>query len=117
MSPSSRKSLGKKECSGKILRTCTAWPEVFRPQHELEEGEAGGIPASDDDKNCGPFRSWDRSSYRGRQIRRIGAAGMQSWPLFGGLTKDFCSKQIVIKVFSTLNAHLNSNNRPASITI
>ena len=46
-----------------------------------------------------------------------GAAGMQSWSLFGVLTKDFCSKQIVSKVFSTLNAHLNSNNRPASITI
>lgn len=46
-----------------------------------------------------------------------GAAETQSWSFFEGLKKDFCSKQIVVKVFSTLNAYLNSNNRPGSITI
>ena len=25
------------------------WPEIFRPQDELEEGKAGGIPASGDE--------------------------------------------------------------------
>ena len=25
------------------------WPEIFRPQNELEEGKAGGIPASGDE--------------------------------------------------------------------
>ena len=55
----------------RILRICTAWPEIFRPQHELEEGKAGGIPASDDDKRCVLDGARDHMSYQGRQSRRI----------------------------------------------
>ena len=35
--------------NGKISAYICWWPEIFRPQNELEEGKAGGIPASGDE--------------------------------------------------------------------
>ena len=40
---------GKMKRNGKILAYICSWPEIFRPQNELEEGKAGVIPASGDE--------------------------------------------------------------------
>ncbi len=43
---------GKMKRSMRISAYICWWPEIFRPQGELEEGKAGGIPASDDEIGC-----------------------------------------------------------------
>lgn len=40
---------GKMKRSERISAYICWWPEIFRPQNGLEEGKAGGIPASGDE--------------------------------------------------------------------
>ena len=48
-SPETLAHEGEMKWNGKISAYICSWPEIFRPQNELEEGKAGGIPASGDE--------------------------------------------------------------------
>ena len=47
------------------------WPEIFRPQSELEEGKAGGIPAFGDEIGHMPSRVMGSDILSGKNNARI----------------------------------------------
>ena len=75
------------------------WPEIFRPQNELEEGKAGGIPASGDEIGHVLSRVMGSDTLSGKNNARIVAGQVCKtafvWKNEQG-KRDFCCNGILL---------------------